>query len=284
MNNPVIFSITAVKSESTLVIQTATLYGAQVVVGFFLPALTAFVFSELLPAKRDKSKMDMTKAKLDFYAFPIGPMCRCVTMTLDVLKVDHNLHITDIFSDKHPTFEFHAMNPQDTVPFMKDGSTSLTQAGAIMIYLADKYGGDKSVYPEDMWIRAKINERLFFALSDMYETFRHTHAHYTFAKTDPAPNKINALRKQLKLIGEFAAKTGFVAETKSVSIADLAVYAIYSSYTFTQKKLVNLDDFPEAKAWAQRVVASLNDAEKSSEQYVKQMEQFSREKSGGIFD
>ena len=56
------------------------------------------------------------------------------------------------------------MNPQHTVPTMKDGDLILTESRSMAVYLVEKYGrkGQDSLYPEDVKIRARINQRIAF--------------------------------------------------------------------------------------------------------------------------
>lgn len=56
------------------------------------------------------------------------------------------------------------MNPLGTIPVLIDGDYVLSDSHAIMIYLLSKYGGNKSetLYPNDLQIRAAVNQALFF--------------------------------------------------------------------------------------------------------------------------
>lgn len=63
---------------------------------------------------------------------------------------------------EHLSDEFLKINPQHTVPTLVDNGISIWDSNAIIMYLVDKYGKDDSLYPKDLAIRAKINQRLFF--------------------------------------------------------------------------------------------------------------------------
>lgn len=64
--------------------------------------------------------------------------------------------------------EYLAMNPTKTVPVLIDGSLSVFDSSAISIYLVDRYAKDDSVYPKDVALRAKVNERLFYVASYIF--------------------------------------------------------------------------------------------------------------------
>lgn len=54
------------------------------------------------------------------------------------------------------------MNPQHTVPTLDDDGLFIWDSHAIGIYLIEKYANDSPLYPNDPYIRARINQRLHF--------------------------------------------------------------------------------------------------------------------------
>ena len=54
------------------------------------------------------------------------------------------------------------MNPQHTIPTMKDGDFCLNESRPIATYLASKYGKDDKLYPKDVTTRAVVDQRLYF--------------------------------------------------------------------------------------------------------------------------
>lgn len=54
------------------------------------------------------------------------------------------------------------MNPQHTVPTLKDGDFVLWDSHAVSTYLVGKYGNDDSLYPKDLEKRAVVDQRLHF--------------------------------------------------------------------------------------------------------------------------
>lgn len=61
----------------------------------------------------------------------------------------------------HQSF-FLQLNPQHTVPTLKDGDFAIWDSHAISAYLVDKYGKDDSLYPKDLQKRAVVDQRLHF--------------------------------------------------------------------------------------------------------------------------
>lgn len=54
------------------------------------------------------------------------------------------------------------MNPQHTVPTLEDNGRYIWDSHAIGVYLIEKYCKDSPLYPNDPYIRARINQRLHF--------------------------------------------------------------------------------------------------------------------------
>lgn len=60
------------------------------------------------------------------------------------------------------------MNPQHTVPTLDDDGFYVCDSHAIMTYLISKYGKDKSLYPDDLKKRTRIDQRLHFDSSTLF--------------------------------------------------------------------------------------------------------------------
>lgn len=58
--------------------------------------------------------------------------------------------------------EFIKINPQHTIPTIVDDGKSVWDSAAIMTYLVGKYASDDSLYPKDLYLRAVVDQRLYF--------------------------------------------------------------------------------------------------------------------------
>ena len=96
------------------------------------------------------------------------------------------------------------------------------------------------------------------------------------------PEKAKQLQAKFDLIKQFTAKTGFIAETESISIADIGVYAFVSTLAFTKKLIINFEDYPEVQAWMAKVKAAIPNYDKANGDGLKMFEGFFREKTGLI--
>ncbi|XP_050088421.1 glutathione S-transferase D5-like [Anopheles aquasalis] len=112
---------------------------------------------------------------LDLYYNIIAPPCRVVLLFTKWLKLDVNLIEMDILKREQYKPEFIKLNPQHCLPTLVDGEVVVWESSAIIIYLAEKYGKDDTLYPKDIAQRAKVNQRLFY---DIGTLMRSVHVYF----------------------------------------------------------------------------------------------------------
>ncbi|KAK4877094.1 hypothetical protein RN001_009600 [Aquatica leii] len=71
----------------------------------------------------------------------------------------------NLFKGEHLTPEFLELNPLHTIPTLVDGDKVIFDSAAINIYLVEQYGKGSSLYPNDPYEKALVNELLHFASS-----------------------------------------------------------------------------------------------------------------------
>lgn len=83
---------------------------------------------------------------IDLY-FCTSPNAWKIAIMLEELDVDYNVILLDLYAGEHLTAEFRAINPNLKIPAIvdrapADGGPPITvfESGAILIYLAEKYG------------------------------------------------------------------------------------------------------------------------------------------------
>ena len=77
---------------------------------------------------------------------------------LEELGVPYEFVLLDMQSGAHRQPEFLAINPMGKVPAIVDGDFQLWESGAILFYLAQKYGN----IPSSLEEQAKINQWIIF--------------------------------------------------------------------------------------------------------------------------
>jgi glutathione S-transferase len=104
---------------------------------------------------------------MQIYADPITVNCRKVLAGLDFLDAPFERIHVDYFKGEQKLPAYVALNPNASVPALRDGDFTLWESNAILQYAADKLGRD-SAYPRDLQKRADINRWLLWESSSWF--------------------------------------------------------------------------------------------------------------------
>ena len=122
------------------------------------PTSNPALAQERIPDRPSFEQSDPEQADLLLYG---GPRTRSplVQWYLEELEVPYQYVSLDLRAEEHRQPEFLDINPMGKVPAMVDGDFKLWESGAILLYLADKYGE----LPDSMEERAVVNQWVIFA-------------------------------------------------------------------------------------------------------------------------
>ncbi|HTO57794.1 MAG TPA: glutathione S-transferase N-terminal domain-containing protein, partial [Pseudomonadales bacterium] len=76
---------------------------------------------------------------IDLYTWST-PNGRKISIALEELGVDYRAHAVDIGKGEQFAPAFAAISPNNKIPVIVDDGRALMESGAILVYLADKYG------------------------------------------------------------------------------------------------------------------------------------------------
>merc|ERR1712228_74726 len=138
-------------------------------------------------------------APIEVYGMSLSAPCRIVNMTAECLGLEYEFKVVDLMAGEHMKPEFLALNPQHNIPTMKDGDFVMNESRAIAAYLVNKHGADDKLYP------------------------------VMFGGDKPGQDKFDKLKEVLGWLETFVAEDKFAAGTDSITIADLALLAKYST-------------------------------------------------------
>ena len=82
---------------------------------------------------------------------------------LEELNVPHEFVLLDMAAGEHQQSEFLAINPMGKVPAIVDGDFQLWESGAIILYLAEKYGN----MPDSLEEKSIMTQWVLFANSTL---------------------------------------------------------------------------------------------------------------------
>jgi len=166
---------------------------------------------------------------IDLYQLPASAPCRAVRLTAAAVGVDLNLKPLDLTAGEHLKPEFLKMNPQHTIPTLDDNGFYLWESRAIMTYLANRYGKDDSLYPKDPKKRAVVDQRLYFDLGTLYQSFADAYYTWFFAGIAPDQAKNDKINNALSFLDKFLEGEKYAAG-KTLTLADLALVVTISNF------------------------------------------------------
>lgn len=117
------------------------------------------------------------------------------------------------------------INPEHTVPTLVDDGNSIWDSQAICAYLVDKYGGAEhdKLYPKDLVLRARCNQRLFFNASSLFVRLRDCSvAIFWKGATEVSQEKLDPIRSAFDLLEVFLVKDPYLVGN-GWTIADISV-------------------------------------------------------------
>lgn len=115
------------------------------------------------------------------------------------------------------------INPERTVPTLVDGDFILWDSHAICAYLVDKYGKDDKLYPKDLRLRAKCNQRLFFDAASLFVRLRDISLNIFFRGGSEIPrDRVEAIFEAYEILERFLVSDPFLVGNQ-LTIADISV-------------------------------------------------------------
>ena len=188
---------------------------------------------------------------IDLYTWTT-PNGRKVSILLEELGIDYNVHAINISKDEQHTPEFLKISPNNKIPAIVDHETgvSLMESGAIMWYLAEKHG---RFLPDGQAARAEVMQWLMWQMGGFGPMAGQAHhfLHFNPGKAAYAEERFGAEVKRLYAVldKQLEGRDHICGE---YSIADMACWPWVSRYEWQQ---IDLTEYPNVRAWYQRLRA-----------------------------
>ena len=188
---------------------------------------------------------------IDFYTWTT-PNGRKVSILLEELGVDYEVHPINITQGDQNSPAFLKISPNNKIPAIidRDNGMSLMESGAILVYLAEKYG---KFLPKDSVARAEVNEWLMWQMGGFGPILGQAHhfLHFNPGKSDYAESRFRSeVARLYGVLDRRLEGRDYICD--DYSIADMACWPWVSRYEWQQ---VNLADYPNVRSWYQRLLA-----------------------------
>lgn len=173
---------------------------------------------------------------------------------LQELGIDFEAVSVSLPTGAHRSPEYLEINPAGKVPALVDGDLTLTESGAIVLYLAEKYA-ERGFIPTDPRERAELYRWTLFAITELEQPLWRIARHTTlYAEHERLPADVGLARRDFTamaavLESHMQGRT-FVAGER-MSAADIIV-----AYTLDWAGEAGLlGDFPTLRAYMERLYA-----------------------------
>jgi len=171
---------------------------------------------------------------------------------LEELGVAYTTHPVNITQDEEHNPEFVKISPNHAIPVIVDQENGIhmMQTGAIMIYLADKYG---KFLPKDPAKRTEAMQWLMWHMGDQAPILGQCHHFLRFnaGKSEYSEKRFHTAASHLyDVLNKRLEGRDYMVD--EYSIVDMAVWPWISRYEWHQ---IDLQDYPNVRAWYQRILA-----------------------------
>ena len=187
---------------------------------------------------------------LTLYHFPLSGHSHRARLFLSLLGEKVDIVDVNLAQGEHKSPAFLTMNSLGQVPVLKDGTASIADSNAILVYLAKKTGRSDWL-PEAPHEAARVQRWLSIAAGEIAAGPASARLITLFgAKLDPEKTiaKAHAI---LKVMDEELARSDYLAGSRP-TIADVAAY---SYVAHAPEGNVALDDYGAVLAWIARIEA-----------------------------
>uniref|UniRef100_A0A2A4JI76 Glutathione S-transferase n=1 Tax=Heliothis virescens TaxID=7102 RepID=A0A2A4JI76_HELVI len=215
---------------------------------------------------------------LTVYKIDASPPVRSVFMAIEALNIPDVEYVdVNLLEGEHLKEEFTKVNPQHTVPLLKDDDFYVWDSHAIAVYLVTKYGANDALYPADPKKRAVIDQRLHFDSGILFPALRGS-VEPVFFKGEKSfrPENLEKIRSAYNFAEKFLASSQWIAGD-DLTLADICCLSTISS----MNEVLPIDEelYPNLTGWLKRC-AEQDFCKKSNEPGLQQFRGLMKLKMG----
>ena len=191
---------------------------------------------------------------IDLYTWGT-PNGRKVSIMLEALRLQYNVHPIDILADEQFGTEFLQISPNNKIPAIVDHdgpdgeAITVFESGAILLYLAEKYG---EFLPDDLRSRTECMEWLMWQMGSFGPFLGQAH-HFNKFAPEQVPYAIKRYNSEAQrlwgVLEQRLTERQFILG-EDLSIADFAIYPWAMRYEWQH---IDPEAFPNVNSWMQRM-------------------------------
>ena len=173
------------------------------------------------------------------------PNGRKISIALEELGLDYEVVPVDIGKGEQFDPDFLAISPNNQIPAIVDGETTLMDSGAILLYLAAKTG--RLAPPSDRPEYFEMLQWLMWQIGNFGPLLGQAHHFLTYnrGKSEYAEQRYHKEAKRLYAVLD-KRLDGRDHVAGELSVADIAIWCWVSRYSFQR---IDLEDYPNVLRW-----------------------------------
>lgn len=186
---------------------------------------------------------------------PVSMVSRPVLLYIAENNIENVENVViDLLSGEHFGEAFSAVNPSHQVPVLDDDGFILTEASAILKYLADKT--ESPGYPRDLQARARVNERMDWINTGFYRDYGYN---LCYPQVFPHHARPSEEAQQATLEWGKAKAEGWLQILNDTIIGDnayvcgdaitLADYFLYGPLSLGESIRIDFAKYPNVERW-----------------------------------
>lgn len=186
---------------------------------------------------------------MKLYHHPLSGHAHRAALFLSLAGVEHELVAVDLAAGAHKQPEFLELNGFGEVPVLDDGGTIIADSLAILVYVARKIGPSHWL-PTDPVAEAQVQRWLSVAAGKIAYGVCAARLITVFDAPFDAAEVIGRAHATLAVIEQTLAEHRWIAATRAVSIADVALYSYVER---APEGNVDLSRYPNILGWLRRI-------------------------------
>ncbi|KAL1122142.1 hypothetical protein AAG570_003547 [Ranatra chinensis] len=194
---------------------------------------------------------------LELYYLGPSPPCRAVMLLLKAIDLSPEMKPVNVMEGEHLSEEFLQLNPQHTIPVLVDDGFPIAESRSIMMYLADNYTENESLYPKDPKQRAIVNQRLFFDIGTLFTRFAECYHPVIWKGEGINENLVVKVEEAFSILNTFLEGHDWVAGDE-MTIADFSIVVTVST---AEGVGFDLSPYSNVVDWLQRCKDNMVDYE-----------------------
>ena len=181
------------------------------------------------------------------YNIPLSGNCHKVRLMLRFIGLDYQIYDLDLGTTEQLSEDFLKLNPFGQAPVINDQGVLVRDSQAILVYLAEKYGGEQW-WSEDPILLAEIISWLSTAANELQNGPARLRLHHKMGRPIDVKHATDTTTKLLNIIDRHLANRQWLVADK-LSIADIAIYPYLA---LAHEGQVNLSHYQNISAWLAR--------------------------------